>query len=880
MNRHTGDHRIGTSLGKYRVVSVLGRGGMGVVYEADDTVLGRPVALKVLPEEFSQDPAAVARFLAEARAAARLMHPNVVAIFDVAEGDGCLYMAIELVRGGTAAEFIRRAGVPDWPTATRIAADAAGGLAAAHRVGLVHRDVKPANILIGTEGAVKVTDFGLVKAVDGDSHLTRAGQVMGTPFFMAPEQCRGDRTDPRTDVYGLGATYYALLTGRPPFHKGGPDAVMYSQCHEPVPDPRSARPDIPAAVVGVVFRAMAKSPDERFRDADEMLAALEGVLAAPVSAAQPVPLPPQPPAAFLPSPSAGPPPPSPDDPAATLPPGATLPTAVAARRPAEIAALPSWSVSPAESAPVAPSAVPLLTASEPSVQPFLPPPRPSPMPTAKVRRQPPNGSAVPYAVMTAGVLLGGIAVVAVGLLFVLRSDRRPADRGDPSRTTAAADGGGKGGGSTAGPGIAGTGTDDTPNPAGEPATGDPVPPPPPKPGERTAEWTAHRERAREAMVRGDWRTAVDELEAAARESADDALRGDLRTARAALVRDADTAEDRAKRAHAAGEYDRAQSAWDECLRLDPTRASALFGRSETRQFRRDYAGMLADADAGLRIDPASAIGYALRGGAHDRLGDDTRARADYDEALRRRPDFASVLAARGRLLCKAGDYRGALRDFDEAVRLAPGEATTLANRADANRHLRRYDRAVADADAAIRLDPAVPAAYAVRAEALRQSGRLEEAWAECDRLERLVPAEAIVHYTRGCIRLSQGRFAEAEEHLGRVIAALPNLTPPYTKRAEARRRLGKPDKATEDCESVLRFAPNFARAFGVKAELAADRKDWEAALELIDRAIRIDPEFAHFYRRRAEFRERLGRKAEADADRAEADRRAPDSDPE
>jgi CheY-like chemotaxis protein len=268
----------GTRLGNYVICGLLGRGGMGVVYEAENAALGRQAAVKILPRSLSADPQALARFRQEARAAARIEHPNVVGVYDVGEWDGHHFIVMQLVRGGTAQTLLesRRAPVP-WRDATRIAVQACRGLAAAHACGVLHRDIKPSNIMVGAEGAVKLGDFGLAKVLEGAvAGTTLQGEVLGTPEFMSPEQCRNEPLDPRSDIYALGASYYALLAGRPPF-EGNTVAVIYGQCFGDLPDPRGAAPDIPEACVQVVRKAMNKPPEHRYADAAGMLAALEGL---------------------------------------------------------------------------------------------------------------------------------------------------------------------------------------------------------------------------------------------------------------------------------------------------------------------------------------------------------------------------------------------------------------------------------------------------------------------------------------------------------------------------------------------------------------------------------------------------------------------------
>ena len=267
-------------LGKYRLLRKLGEGGMGVVYEAEDPLMMRRVAVKVLPPAVSRNQTALQRFLREAQTAGKVFHPNIVAALDVGSQDGTYFFVMELIEGSSAADFIRQRGPFNWPEATRVIADACRGLEAAHRAGLIHRDIKPANIMRASDGTVKLADFGLAKAADAiDENLTQTGTIVGTPSFMSPEQCMGRPLDGRSDLYGLGATDFALLTGRPPFTNGGAQQVMYAHCHFPPPDPRTVRPEVPAAVVAIMHRAMAKRPGDRFQDAGEMLAALDAVMA-------------------------------------------------------------------------------------------------------------------------------------------------------------------------------------------------------------------------------------------------------------------------------------------------------------------------------------------------------------------------------------------------------------------------------------------------------------------------------------------------------------------------------------------------------------------------------------------------------------------------
>lgn len=271
--------RAGSRLGKYLLTERLGQGGMGVVYEALDTVLQRKVAIKLLAGSMASHPQALQRFLLEARSAASLNHPNVVTIHEVDECAGVTYIVMELIRGGSAEESLRIRGSFAWPEATRMIADACRGLTAAHAAGLIHRDIKPANIMCSSDGTVKLADFGLVKPTDRSADLTASGVIAGTPSYMSPEQCRSQRLDERSDLYSLGATYYALLIGQPPFQENSAIDIMLAHCSKPAPDPRGLNDDIPEACAALVRRALAKDAHERFASAAEMLGALEAVLA-------------------------------------------------------------------------------------------------------------------------------------------------------------------------------------------------------------------------------------------------------------------------------------------------------------------------------------------------------------------------------------------------------------------------------------------------------------------------------------------------------------------------------------------------------------------------------------------------------------------------
>ena len=275
--------------GRYRVVDRIGSGGMADVYCAEDTQLGRRVALKLLYRRFAEDEQFVERFRREASSAAGLQHPSIVGIFDRGEWDGTYYIAMELIDGRSLKDVIREQGPAPAEAATDIALQILRALRFAHKRGVIHRDIKPHNVLIDQEGRVKVADFGIARA--GASDMTETGSIMGTAQYLSPEQAQGEPVDARSDLYSIGIVLYEMLTGRVPFDAESAVTVALKQVsEEPVP-PMQLNPEIPPALDAVVLRAMEKDPARRFQDADEFIVALEAARTDPGAV-----LPPPPPA--------------------------------------------------------------------------------------------------------------------------------------------------------------------------------------------------------------------------------------------------------------------------------------------------------------------------------------------------------------------------------------------------------------------------------------------------------------------------------------------------------------------------------------------------------------------------------------------------------
>jgi len=270
------DPLIGQDVGEYRIVGILGRGGMGVVYEAEDTALGITVALKMIDPGLARDAAFVRRFRAEARAMARIASPHIVRVMAMRQTEHGLFIVMEFVDGGTLHDRMQQGPIP-WREAWPIIRQILTALQTAHGVGVIHRDVKPRNIMLTKKGVVKVTDFGLAKMVSDDPSVTVTQAVAGTLLYMSPEQVKAAANlDARSDLFALGLVIYEMLAGRLPFDRdSGEFAVMRSIVEEAFPPPTKFVPAIPAPVARAVMKALEKEPDRRYADAATMLAALE-----------------------------------------------------------------------------------------------------------------------------------------------------------------------------------------------------------------------------------------------------------------------------------------------------------------------------------------------------------------------------------------------------------------------------------------------------------------------------------------------------------------------------------------------------------------------------------------------------------------------------
>ena len=271
-------NKEGVTLGSYRIISQIGKGGMATVYKAYQPSMDRYVALKVLPQYHSKDPSFTKRFIQEARTIARLEHKNILPVYDFGEEEGVAYMAMRYLDGGTLQDILSLGQLP-LTEVVEIMSQICAGLDYAHRRGVVHRDIKPANVMVDDEGGVYLTDFGLAKVLEGSSDLTVSGVVMGTPLYMAPEQSVGDEVDGRADIYAAGVILYEMVTGQPPFQAETPMAIVLAHLHEPLPLPRDINPNVPDEIQRVILKALAKKPEDRYQTAKEMADKLSETIA-------------------------------------------------------------------------------------------------------------------------------------------------------------------------------------------------------------------------------------------------------------------------------------------------------------------------------------------------------------------------------------------------------------------------------------------------------------------------------------------------------------------------------------------------------------------------------------------------------------------------
>ncbi len=281
---------IGRTIGSYTILAKLGEGGMGAVWRGVDTMLDRPVAIKVLRPELASDAEVVERFRAEAVTLAKLSHPSIASVYAFIREGSELFLVMEFVEGETLDAVLRRDGQFPWPRATRLACTALDAIDAAHAAGVIHRDLKPENIMITRTGGLKIMDFGIARVV-GTTRLTRAGHLVGTLHYMSPDQIRGVEPDARSDIYSMGVVLFEMVTGKLPFNSTSEYSLMKAHLEDPPPPPRGFVPDLPDGLNDAILRALAKEADDRWPSAADFRAVLEAYAEAEPTSPRFTPLP-------------------------------------------------------------------------------------------------------------------------------------------------------------------------------------------------------------------------------------------------------------------------------------------------------------------------------------------------------------------------------------------------------------------------------------------------------------------------------------------------------------------------------------------------------------------------------------------------------------
>ena len=830
----TGVERVG----HFELVAEIARGGMGAVYRARDPHLEREVALKLLHVS-EATPAQLQRFQQEARALARVNHPGIVRVIDAGEHQAHPWLAMELVRGESLAARLGSEGPLAEPEAQEIAAQLADVLAHAHAEGVVHRDLKPDNVLLDEQGRARLTDFGLARDLDPDARRTRLtveGRFMGTPGYWPPEQAHADlaRIGPRSDVYGLGATLYALLVGRPPFEGHSLVEVVVATMERPPDPPSQARPEVPAGVDAVCLRCLAKDPDQRWDSAEELAAALRRELPGPAPQRElPGPAPQQRPSARL--------------------RGASGPGRESGRVPG-------------------------------------------------TRRASARGRAVsgrlargPRAQLPAGPLLGGL----LGLALLGWWVTRPTAQGDSASAATAAPAPPT---ASASPGPAPSPRSPPPRPSAPPASAPPAPSPqrPPGPAQPAPpQAQAPPADAQALLARGEHRAA---LLAAGRALEDDPWDPAARRALGAaaqrllvgagrLALEADGSGAWRLLALGALEARRpgpAEEAAERALELAAGDAQAeqraLAARGAARVGQGALVTGLADLDRALALDPEDRLALGWRGEAHLTNGDLERARQDLDRALGVYASEPGLLAVRAEVRRRTGDRAGALDDCERALRLADDArvARALAVRAALREEDGQAAAAAGDWERAHALEPAHPAPLIARALFALQGQRWSEAEQAASLALERAPRQADMWLTRARAREALERPAEALADLERLLELAPRsgegqarralllarrgepgadealgeahaLLPPGPLRAEVEAALGaarpaSPSAADPDDDAAAR-ADAAARGDGAEALRALLRRgaqqlarcEWEKAEETHARALELDP---------------------------------------
>lgn len=868
---------IGRTLGGYRIVEQIGMGGMATVYKAYDASTDRYVALKTLPQQYSQDPQFLERFRREARAIARLEHLHILPVHAYGEEDGIAYLVMRYLPAGTLADRIRQNGRLPLEETARLLNQIASALDHAHANGVLHRDVKPGNVLIDRDGNAYLTDFGIARIVEGTLDLT-GDAVLGTPQYMSPEQCRGAKDlTPATDQYSLGVVLYEMVTGRTPFQAETPLAVIHMQMMgAALPPPRSLRPELPEAAEAAILKALDRDPERRYPSCLALAQAFEAAvrelpetIKSPANGDQPTVKMDAP----ITKPSAAPPAPAVEAAPRRLP--WAIIGGIAALVVIVVGALLLSNPPAPEGTPVAEGVGTLdsmmLTATALIVQvtydeAVTPSPDPLILTATAVIEQvtldalgTARGQQVLEVEQTATALdatlnaqatrvVEGTATAAAAWLQATTAAQESADLAATETARARA---------TLTAQAEGTA-------AARPA----------------AEAIALIEKGDRAAENYDFEAAIESYTAA------------LERAPGSL----DALVKRAEVFYASGAYDDALADYDRAVELSPDDAALYLQRGSAQRDKGDYEAARADYDRALERDPDLSWAYLERGKLASWTGQTEAALEDFNRALELDPDPGYAYFERGLVyLYHLHDYPAALEDFNRAVERLPDDVWVLRGRAevfmmafdagtpladdsleralvDANRAIERgpedpasymlrgkiYDRlgdddaALADLAQAIELSPDLVDAYVQRGWVQIGRGELEAALADLNRAAELDPEYAEVFHARGIAHRDAGNYEDAVADLSRAIELAGDVPVLYLDRGVTYSWMGENELALADLDRALELRPDWVLAYIERGYARRGMELYELAREDFRRVVELAPELPDGYRGLAE----------------------------
>jgi serine/threonine protein kinase/tetratricopeptide (TPR) repeat protein len=829
----------GKTLGRYRILERIGRGGMAEVYKGYQPSLDRYVAVKVLHPFLLEEEGSRARFEREARAVAALRHPNIVQVFDFDEQDGTYFMVMEYVAGpnlkAILQEQARQGTRLSLARSGEIVAGIGSALAYAHRQGMIHRDVKPHNIMFAAEGQPLLTDFGIAKIVGGEN-VSASGVLSGTPAYMSPEQGRALPLDARTDIYSLGVVLYEMVTGRIPFDADTPFAVVVRHINDPLPLPRTLDPQIPEAVERVILKAMAKAPEERFQTADEMVQATQAAVATGAStgaapASKEAPLPPTQGASES---SSG------TRPVAVAPPDTPRTEWVA---PASKEARPAEPLRIASPAP----AEPVKVAPPAPAEPILP------APADLLPAAPPPGTKMAAARLGMGRMSCSMAVSVVAVLLLLIGGANYLGLGRQPSATAPPPGG------TGAAGSAPTSYAVVAMPPDSEVAGSPLPTtlaaaaPPGGGGGGQTQATAAANRAQAAA----------QATAAAMQ------------ATTAVAADPSRALQTGDQALAAKQYDQALAVYNAVLSGDPQNAAALRGQGLALLGLgryQDAINALTQALGARPDDPALLLARAQAGAGLQSWSDVAQ---DTERILSRDKASVPALLLHAQAAAMNGDDARAVVDLDAAVAAAPQDPTVYKARGDYYVNNRRPTAAVTDYQKALTFAPndagiwiALGRAYVTYDEAVQPQP--DQALAAFSHALQVDPRNAQAYYWRARVYQDyKSDRADALADINQAITLGPPTADMYYLRATLAGQLANDKAQLLDLQRAVALEPKNTQTYIWLAEYYAGHQQYDLAAETLTRLIAVDNNY-YYYGARSEIYLLLGEYARARADAQQA----------